>query len=52
MSVNRSHSMGEYDPALLCVPADNIRMHSSPGTQTKEGMKCAGFTQVDIEYDT
>ena len=44
--------MGEYDPALLCVATANILMHSAPGTQTKEAMKCAGFKQVDIEYDT
>ena len=44
--------MGEYDPALLCVYAANILMHSAPGTQTKEIMKCAGFNQVDINYDT
>ena len=44
--------MGEYDPALLCVAAANILMHSAPGTQTKEAMKCAGFKQVDVEYDT
>ena len=51
MSVNRSHSMGEYDPALLCVVASNILMHSAPGTQTNEAMKCAVFKQFDIEYD-
>ena len=44
--------MGEYDPALLCVAAANILMHSAPGTQTKEAMKCAGFKKVDIKYDT
>ena len=43
--------MGEYDHALPCVAAANILMHSAPGTQTKEAMKCAGFNQVDIEYD-
>ena len=52
MSVNLSHPMGEYDPALLCVAASKIMMHSAPRTQTKEAMKCAGFKQVDIEYDT
>ena len=52
MSVNSSHSMCEYDPALLCVDAANIPMHSATGTQTKEGMKCAGFKQVDIKYNT
>ena len=52
MSVNHSHTMGEYDPALLFVAADNILMHLSPGTQTKEALKCAGFKQVYIEYDT
>ena len=52
MSVNRSHSMGDYDPALLCVAAANTLMHSDPGTQTKETMKCAGFKKVDIRYDT
>ena len=30
MNVSRSHSMGEYDPALLCVAAANI------GRQTKK----------------
>ena len=44
--------MGEYDPALLCAAAANIRMHSASGTQTKEAMKCAWFKQVDIKYDT
>ena len=48
MCVNRSHSMGEYDPDLLCVAAANILMHSAPGTQTKEGLKREGFNQVDI----
>ena len=43
--------MGEYDPALLFVATANILMHSAPGTQTNEAMKCAGFKQVDIEYD-
>ena len=52
MGVNRSHSMGEYDPALLCFAAANIMLHLAPGTQTKEAMKCSGFKQVDIEYDT
>ena len=52
MSVNRSHSMGEYDPNLLCIAPTNILMQSAPGTQTKEAMKCAGFKQVDIKYDT
>ena len=52
MSVNRSHLMGDYDPALLFVAAANILMHSDPGTQIKKAMKCAGFKQVDIEYDT
>ena len=52
MSVNRGHAMGEYDPALLCVATANIMMHSAPGTQTKEAMKCEGFKQVGIEYDT
>ena len=27
-------------------------MHSATGTQTKEAMKCAGFKQVEIKYDT
>ena len=44
--------MGEYDHALPCVAAANIMMHSFPGTQTKEAMKCAGIKQVDIKYDT
>ena len=44
--------MCDYDPSLLYVAAANILMHSSPGTKTKEAMKCAGFKQVDIEYDT
>ena len=52
MSVNCSHSMGEYDPALLYVAAANILMQSAPGTKTKEDMKCAGFKQFEIEYDT
>ena len=52
MSVNSSHSIGEYDPALLCVAAANILMHSAPGTQTKEAMKRAGFKPVDIKYYT
>ena len=52
MSVNRSHPMGEYDPALLCVAAANILMQFAPGTQAKEEMKCEGFKQVDIKYDT
>ena len=52
MSVNRKHSMGEYDTALICVAAVNMLMHSAPGTQTKEAMKCARFKQVDIKYDT
>ena len=52
MSVNRIHSLGKYNPALLCVSASNILMHSAPGTQTKEEMKCAWFKQVDIKYDT
>ena len=52
MSVNCSHSMGEYDTDLLCVAAANILMHLDPGIQTKEVIKCAGFKQVDIEYDT
>ena len=51
MIVNRSHSMGEYDPALLCFAAANILMHLSPGTQTNKAIKCAGFKQVDIEYE-
>ena len=50
--MNRSHLMGEYDPNLLCIAATNILMQSAPGTQTKEAMKCAGFKQVDIKYDT
>ena len=52
MSVNRSHLIGEYDPALLRVATANVLMHSAPGTQTKDAMKCAGFKQVDIKYDT
>ena len=52
MSVNRSHSMGDYGPDLFCVSTDNIMMQSAPGTQTKEAMKCAGFKKVDIKYDT
>ena len=44
--------MGEYDTDLLCVDAFNILMQFDTGTQTKEAMKCAGFKQVDIEYDT
>ena len=44
--------MGENYPTLLFVDAANILMHSAPGTQTKEMMKCAGFKQVDINYDT
>ena len=43
--------MGEYDPALLCFAAANILMHLSPGTQTNKAIKCAGFKQVDIEYE-
>ena len=27
-------------------------MHSAPGTQTKEAMKCEGFKKFDIKYDT
>ena len=52
MSVNRSHSMVDYDPALLYVAAANILMHSAPGTKTKEAINCEGFKQVDIKYDT
>ena len=48
MGVNRSHSMSEYDYALLCVAAANILMHSAPGAQTKGAMKCAEFKQVEI----
>ena len=44
--------MGEYDPALICVTAANILMHSAPGKQINETMKRAGFKQVDIKYDT
>ena len=44
--------MCEYDYVLLCVSAANILVYSAPGTKTKEAMKCAGFKQVDIEYDT
>ena len=44
--------MVDYDPALLCVAADNILMHLAPGTQTKEAINCEGFKQVDIKYDT
>ena len=44
--------MCKYDTALLCVAIDKILMHSAPGTQTKEAIKCAGLKQVDIEYDT
>ena len=52
MSVNLSNLMGEYDPALRCVYVSNILMHSDTGAQSKEVMKCAGFKQVDIKYDT
>ena len=52
MSVNFSHSMGEYDPTLLCVAIANILIHLAPRTQTNGVMKCEGFKQVDIEYDT
>ena len=52
MSVNFSHSMGDYDRALLCVVTSNILMHLDPGTLTKEEKKCAGFKQVDIKHDT
>ena len=52
MSVDRSHSIGEYDTAILYVAAANILMHLDPGIQTKEVIKFAGFKQVDIEYDT
>ena len=44
--------MDEYNPALIFVAASNMLMYSDPGTQTKEAMKCVGFKQVDIEYDT
>ena len=52
MSVNHSHSMGGYDPTLLCVATEKILMHSAPGTKTKKVMNCAGFKKVDIKYDT
>ena len=44
--------MVDYDPGLLRVATANILMHLVHGTQTKEVMKCAGFKQVDIKYDT
>lgn len=43
--------MPAYDPSALCNAAAHILVYSAPGTPTKTAMKCAGFYNINEEYN-